>query len=238
MDDKLKTEIAKAFEPPAPRDRDRFIRILPRPRISTSGFVWRQLPFIKKSVWLLSVLIFVPALFGARFVGEDTVWIVSAFTPFLALLFITESAKSSLYGMAELEMAARFSLKSVVMARLGILGVFDLVLLGILIPLCQRADTASLLQVGLYLFVPYLLSAGASLTILRRFRRREAVPGCMAAAVLVSGGNITLRVAASFLFTADYFLWWTLSALLLLGSTGKELRRLIDETEELPWNFA
>ncbi len=62
---------------------------------------------------------------GGFFASENTVWIVSAFTPFLALLLIAESTKSAIYGMNELEMSARFSLKSVVLARLIILGVFN-----------------------------------------------------------------------------------------------------------------
>ena len=41
-------------------------------RISTKAFVLRQISFIKTSVWLLSLLILLPAIGGAWFVGEDT----------------------------------------------------------------------------------------------------------------------------------------------------------------------
>ena len=98
----LKKQIAKAFDAPAPRDKAQFVRSLPRPHINTKAFIFSQIPFIKKSIWLLSVLIVLPAVWGASFASENTVWIVSAFTPFLALLLITESAKSTLYGMNEL----------------------------------------------------------------------------------------------------------------------------------------
>ena len=58
----LKKQIAKAFDAPAPRDKAQFVRSLPRPHISTKAFIFSQIPFIKKSIWLLSVLIVLPAV--------------------------------------------------------------------------------------------------------------------------------------------------------------------------------
>ena len=179
----LKKQIAKAFDAPAPRDKAQFVRSLPRPHISTKAFIFSQIPFIKKSIWLLSVLIVLPAVWGASFASENTVWIVSAFTPFLALLLITESAKSTLYGMNELEMASRFSLKNIVLARLTILGIFNFAIFCIIIPICHIANSISLVQTGVYLFVPYLLTTSISLYIVRHFRNKEAIYGCMAVAV-------------------------------------------------------
>ena len=106
-----------------------------------------------KSIWLLSVLIVLPAVWGASFASENTVWIVSAFTPFLALLLITESAKSMLFGMNELEMASRFSLKNIVLARLTILGIFNFAIFCIIIPICHIANSISLVQTGVYFLV-------------------------------------------------------------------------------------
>ena len=118
MNRELKKQIAKAFDAPTPGRKVQFIHSLPRPHISTKTFICSQIPFIKKSVWLMSILILLPVAWAASFASENTVWIVSAFTPFLALLLIAESTKSAIYGMNELEMFARFSLKSVVLARL------------------------------------------------------------------------------------------------------------------------
>ena len=87
----------------------------------------------------MSILILLPVAWAASFASENTVWIVSAFTPFLALLLIAESTKSAIYGMNELEMSARFSLKSVVLARLIILGVFNFGIFCIIIPVCHVA---------------------------------------------------------------------------------------------------
>ena len=53
---------------------------------------------------------------------KDVLWIISALIPFIAMSILTENARSGIYLMAELEMAARFSLKSVILARMEILG--------------------------------------------------------------------------------------------------------------------
>lgn len=238
MNKKLKNEIAKAFHAPAPSRKTSFIRSIPRPYISTKTFMLSQIPFIKTSVWLFSSLVLLPAVWGAYFTNENTVWVVSAFIPFLALLFITESAKSAIYGMNELEMAARFSLKSIVLARMSILGIFNVILLGILIPICHVANNISLIQTGVYLLAPYLLTTSTSLYLVRKFVNKEVLYWCMAIAVLVSGINMMLRYMADFLFQPNDMVWWGLTVLLLLGFVVKELYQTFKKTEGIIWNFA
>lgn len=238
MNKELKKQIAKTFDAPAPSRKAQFIHSLPRPHISVKTFIFSQIPFVKKSVWLLSVLILLPAAWAASFASENVVWIVSAFTPFLALLLITESAKSMLYGMNELEMTTRFSLKSVVLARLITLGVFDFGIFCVIIPLCHAANSISLIQTGVYLFVPYLLTTSISLYFVRHFRNKENIYGCMAVAVLVSGVNMALHYMADFLFQTNYLVWWIIAALILIGITAKEFYQTFKKTEGFLWNFA
>ena len=60
--------------------------------------------------------------------GTD-LWITAALLPFLVPLAVSEGAKSTLYGMEELETASRFSRKSVLLARLCLIGTFHACLL-------------------------------------------------------------------------------------------------------------
>lgn len=238
MDRKLKNEIVKAFNAPAPTQKAQFIHSLPRSHISTRIFLLRQISFIHKSVWVLSSLILLPAIWGACFANKNTVWIVSAFIPFLALLLITEGAKSATYKMNELEMATRFSLKSIVLARICILGIFNFILFYILILICHATNDIPFMQTSIYLFVPYFLTTGISLHIVRRFSDKEVIYSCMATAVLVSGTNIVLHYMANFLFHANYWGWWGIAALLLFGFSASELWKTFKNTEGVIWNFA
>ena len=140
--------------------------------------------------------------------------------------------------MNELEMSSRFSLKSVMLAKLSILGILDFFIFAILIVVCYLVSGTSLLQTGVYLFVPYLLTTNISLYLVRHSQSKEAGSWCMAVAVLVSGTNIALRYLADFLYQTNYLVWWVIATLLLLGSIIRELYQTFRKTEGFIWNFA
>lgn len=236
MNKKIKLEIEKSFIAPPPMRKHRFVHSLPRQSISTKTFVFNQIRFIKKSVWILSAMILLPAVMGTYLVGEDTIWVVSAFIPFLALILITESIKSPIYNMNELEMTTRFSLQSVILARLSILGVFNLAIFFLLVLICCFANSISLLQTGTYLFVPYLLTTNLCLYITRHFHSKEVVYMCLSATVIVSGGSTILHYVADFLFQTNYLAVWAIVMLILLGTITKEFYQMIKNTEGIIWN--
>ena len=165
MDNKLKRNIQKAFEAPQPnrQEKIRFLRTLPGSRISMFRFILVQASYMREMTLVFSVLLLLPAVIGANYISENTLWIVSAFVPILGLLAVAESTRSTMYGMSEFEMSTRFSLKSVVMARMSVLGVLDFIVLVCAIPLCYTGSGFSLLQTGLYLLVPYMLTVNISL---------------------------------------------------------------------------
>ena len=177
MDNKLKRNIQKAFEAPRPnrQEKARFLRALPGPRISMSRFILVQASYMRKMTLVFSVLLLLPAVIGANYISENTLWIVSAFVPILGLLAVAESTRSTMYGMSEFEMSTRFSLKSVVMARMSVLGVLDFIVLVCAIPLCYSVSGFSLLQTGLYLLVPYMLTVNISLWLIRHLQSRETI---------------------------------------------------------------
>ena len=175
MNNKLKRSIQKAFESPKPnqKEKTRFLRTLPQPRISMFRFILVQATYMRKMTLVFSVLLLLPAVIGANYISENTLWIVSAFVPILGLLAVAESTRSTIYGMSEFEMSTRFSLKSVVLARMSVLGVVDFIVLVCAIPLCYSVSGFSLLQTGLYLLVPYMLTVNISLWIIRHFQSRK-----------------------------------------------------------------
>ena len=71
MKQDLKEELKKAFEPPAPEGRDRFLKSMPRPKISNPAFILSQAVYIRKYVWGISGLIFGIALAGTWTVEKN-----------------------------------------------------------------------------------------------------------------------------------------------------------------------
>lgn len=237
MKSREKRFLRAAFEAPRPVQKEAFLKKIRQPAISQAEFMLWQASYIRKWVWAVSVLIFGVALTGACVMEKDMLWEISALMPFAAVTAVTENARSRVYGMAELEQASRFSVKSVLLARMGIVGASHLILLGFLVPLAHRNAVITVLQAGVYLLVPYLLTCVAGLWIVRRMRGPEAVYGCLAAAVLVSGIYLVFEYRISYFWSGQYFGWWSLVLAALLAADIRELRiSIFKETEEAAWN--
>ena len=240
MNNQLKRNIQKAFAAPKPNQQEkvRFLRSLPQPQIGMFRFILVQASYVRKLSWALSGLILLLALFCAYNISQDTLWVVSAFIPLLGLLAVTESTRSMTYGMSEFEMSTRFSLKSVVLARMSILGLINLSIITFLTPLCRIGNNFSLLQTGMYLMVPYLLTVNFSLWIARRVNGKETIYGCMCVAVIVSGINTGLHFVTDLIYQEIYTGWWLVLSVFLLIELAYEIHCTIKRTEEYTWNLS
>lgn len=240
MNSALKKELKKAFEAPAPARREAFLQEIAEPAgISLFSFLLIQAQYIRKRTITVSICAFAAVLFGSLILVADMLRAVSAFTPLLALTLVAETGRSEHYGMAELEMATRFSLKSTLLARLAILGTGNLLLLLLLFPLSLRNNDTSPLRAGLFIITPLLLSTFLCLHIVRRRRDRDGVYLCTGVCAFVSLITFVLHHNNN-----PVFLWlleesscagWIAAVMLLFAGTVKQYQNLIDR-EELVWN--
>lgn len=237
MKQEWKDVLKDSFEAPIPTRKKAFFRSIQKPSINIFEFVSTQAPYIRKWVWGLAVLIFAVALIGAEFLGRDMLWCVSALMPLLALAVITESGRSESYGMAEFELSTRFSLKSVVLARLVILGAATLTLFCLLVPFAYKNSGASILQTCVYMACPYLLTTFGGLWVVRKVRGREATYLCTGIAAGVCVGNFFLYQSFPTFYTGQGFIWW-ITALIIFGiGTTNQCCRMIKQMEELAWSL-
>ena len=133
-------------------------------------------------------------------------------------------------------MASRFSLRSVALARMGILGSVHFVLICCLIPISLQNQIYGPLQAGVYLTVPYLLTVIPGLMAARRIHGKESGYVCAGIAVIVSVAFIT-QGSNGIVYREKYFTWWLAGFFVLIIMLGAEWRRTIKETEELAWNL-
>ena len=200
--------------------------------ISIGSFMLSQIAYIRKRVYLASLLILVLAVIAADYAKADSVWAVAAMMPFVAMCMVTESARSETYGMAELEMASRFSIRSILLARFGTIGLVHMVLLCILIPIVRRSAFLSFIQIGIYLLVPYLAASVLELAAVRRLQGKEAISACLIISVMVSLLNTVVKELLTFLVGSNQFVIWLVIAVYLTGRTVFEYRKMIYQTEE------
>lgn len=236
MNKEMKEMLRAVFEAPEPLKKERFLRKLPKAQISHMEFMLLQAAYMKKWVWIVSILFLGIALKGASHLERNMFGLFPALMPFIALTITTENTRSAVYGMEELEMASRFSLRSVALARMGILGGVHFVLICCLIPVSLQNHIYSPLQAGVYLTVPYLLTVIPGLMAARRIHGKESGYVCAGIAVIVSVIFITLG-NCTVVYREEYFSWWLTVFLVLLVMLGAEWRRTIKETEELAWNL-
>lgn len=237
MKAEMKEALREAFKAPEPVRKEAFLRTVPPAQIGHMAFMITQIGYIKKWVWIVSAAVFAAALKGAFALGNDTVWMLSAMMPFIALALTTENAKSAAYEMEELETASRFSLRSVMLARMGILGFFHMILLCLFIILCRPDSAYAFLQTGVYLTVPYLLTTTLGLALVRRLHGKESLYVCMGVAVFVSVFHMILAGGARILYQEKYFPKWIVAFIVLFAALIAECYQMINRMEEPTWNL-
>lgn len=236
MDKKLKKALEDVYRAPEPVRKKDFLKKYRRRELGRWGFLLTQAEYIRWWIWAVSVLLFGGVLLLASGQDSETVWVSAALTPFLALLIIVENGKSRFYGMEELELSCRIPLQAVVLARMIILGLFHLLLLGILIPVMAAWGAVSLFQAGLYLLTPYLLTATIGLEISRRVRGNEGLLACATVAGLVCSLEEVTKFSRPELYQTEAIPLWGAVLVLTIAASVLEFFKMMKEAEELQWN--
>lgn len=232
----IKRELKKAYEAPETERKQEFLRQYQSPYISTMQFMRWQLCYIKKWVWVISGFIFLAGAGCSVYMEKEAVWMVSALIPFLALTIMIENAKSTAYRMGELEYTTRFSLKNLLLARMGALAVLHGVVLIGTIPLCVAGSSLSIFLGGLYILIPYFLTVYIGLFLLRRFRGKEIFYAGISIAIFISFFMSISRYAIPFLYSEEMGKWWLAALLLVMLAIAREGAFFFRQTEELAWN--
>lgn len=230
-------ELRSAFAAPKPLRKEEFLQKITPPELHFSAFLLIQLHYIRRRFWIVSALIFAAVSFGSFVLSIDTLWAVSAFMPLLALMMVAETGRSEQYEMAELEMATCFSLKSVLLARLGILGLGNLILFFLLLPAGLFHNRMRPLQAGLYIITPFLLTTFLCLYIVRRHREKETIYLCTGISVFISLFIYPLRLTLPRLYEVSALRNWIFVSALLFVGIIKQYQNLIMQ-EELTWNLS
>lgn len=228
-----KKRLRAIYRAPEPERKNEFLTTLPqRPRPTDLAILRMQLPYIRKRIWLVSVLLFVLASVFATQLGEQSLYLVAALMPFASVLAVLENARSVRFRMEELELSTRFSLPYILLVRMSAVGVGNLLLLFACTLLLRHTGALPVLIVAPYLLVPYLFTAVLGMLVLRRSRQggSELCLGIAAGISLLTalGPELALPV-----FTPDYFALWAIFAAVLLFLTAALLFRQYQKAEEL-----
>lgn len=232
MKDSMREELTKIFEAPKPVRKEAFLKKVVTCKISFVHMLSMQLRYMGRGAWCGFGVIFAAALYLGYNRQPEHLWTVCAPAPFLVLLAVTQLHRSVNNGMEELELAARFSLKDVVLARMVVQGAFNLIVLLLL----TLIPGENIRQNAFYIWVPYFLTAVLSLSAMRRLRGREGSFVCAGIAAAVSAMSAVATDSCNPAFEARYLGYWVVAAVVLLMITAWECRRMIQNVEDLAWS--
>ena len=231
-----KRGLQQVYQPPAPQKKQEFLSQFSPSELSTFRFLLTQATYLRPWNWLLSVAILGMALFITQSQLPQDVWMVSALLPFAAVSTVTEMGRSARYHMEELEMSARFSLRTLIMARLTLLGLGNLLLLAVLFPLVMGWSGMPVAATGCFLLCPYCLTSLVCLALSRRVRGNEVVFLCAMVAVAVSGLCFWWREMPLGLSEKSGMVSGVGITLVLLALMLWEYGQYLLRGEELVWN--
>lgn len=200
--------------------------------INHGDFLLRQFLYVGKWIWLLSAVLLL-CIMGICY--GNTGNYPFALTPLLAVGILVETGRSFRWKMAELEYTARFSLTSIMLARMFLVGIVETVGLLVVIWVVRPWFSYSLIRVFLYMTVPYL-AASLSGSVYERKNRSDNSWGSIIICFLSSGLFAAAPCCLSNLYEERFTVIWTVAFILLVFSLVVSMRRWICELEEAVWN--
>jgi len=237
----LKRELKGVYPAPAPEKKEEFLKGLPFPGTSPVEILAVQIGYIRKSVWLLSLLLVIAASWAGEYLlqgnSQEKLWFLSGVMPLLAVLTVTETFRSSAYGMAELEMTTRHNLPRILLIRMGALGAGNLLMIiSGLLPVV-RQGTLSLFRGTVYLTAPWICTCVLALQIEKYVKGRESiwyccVCGCFLWGISLPGGKLREIVYDE----EKFYLWITVLSVSAVCLAG-QLRQIRHEEESWKQNL-
>lgn len=221
MKGRLAGEIRQYYNAPLPKQRDAFLKKRYVPRRKASSMLLVQLRYIPKYAWLLSMLLFLLMLLAGRLLRYEIVGVLYALVPFGSVLTVSVSMRSCQHHMAELESATLFSLGSVIMMRMLILGIGNLFTLIVTAAFSGRMFIAVLM----YMLVPYMLTAIGGLMVHRRYPPRSANYASLAISGAVIGFELTFAREAAFVYRKQYIGLWAAATVILALLLAAQIRK-------------
>lgn len=233
-------QIRELGSSPVPTGKEAFFRelekkALPRRQgivMSHGEFLAGQLLYIEKWIWLASGLLLLLLVWLCRRSPGSNPF---ALTPLLAAGILLETERSRRHRMDELEYAARFSLRSIVFARMFLVGLVDTVGLLVVIAVVGSYFPYALPRVFLYMMVPYLTAAFLG-SVYERKMRTETGFGSLIICVLSSVAFVAAPLLFRQLYEEGLTILWAVALIALTCGLAVSMRQHMYEMEEPVWN--
>lgn len=237
--DQIKKELGQLYPVAPPQRKEEFLRGLSFPRTSPMETIAVQIGYIRKSVWIISLLLMAAALVLGKGYWKDSrdygmLCCFSAIMPLLAVLAVTESFRSSVHGMAELEMTAKHNLQQVLLIRMGAISGVDFFLMMSALPFLGGAERINVFRGAVYLMVPWLCTCVLALHIEKYVKGRDGVWCCCALGAFICGTSLVAGKIWETVYGSGKFYIWVVAFFVFAVVMTKQIWQICHEIES--WN--
>lgn len=236
MNRKIKKMLREHYVAPMPQRKREFVAKWKKPKIHIGEMIFLQLRYISKWHLVLSLLLLGIMMGISRYISLPYMGVLYGLVPFLVMLSVTESMRSFRFGMTELEGAALFSLKSIIMMRMLLLGMGNMFILLVL----AFIRSNRWMMEFVYLLVPYFITAAGGLAIFRKHSGMEGNYMCLALSAGISVLQGFIYCSCQNLYEAEYNSIWVAICGLLAVALGRQIRRtfvvMAGKKEDLAWD--
>lgn len=197
--------------------------------MTDTQFILGQMGFIKRRVWIGQfVLLLVICMVIRSYVMTYTMNylalpMISALAPLLLVFNIEEIARISYRSMLEIEMAAKYSLKKLMLSRLCILGITDLIMLTVFILYLNMYSEKSLFLIVLYSLVPFNITVIGLLHLLKHQEKGRYDYMALAYTLLVCVIFVLAPQRRPVFYSGAYDNIWILAFLISFGILLRKL---------------
>ena len=248
MDKKTKELLVKMAGQPDSLRKDKFIREYRKynkknnknTRNNENNVMSKDGSYISWYVWCISLFVLIAAIFiiVMKVESTDSITVVSASIPFVAMAAVMESFRSKYYGMSELESVTKVSFRGIYFARTSCIGIVHIVILSCLIIMIGRNSENGYLVTGAMILIPYLITSILNTKIERTQIGRKSIFACITVSVLISGSMILLnnqmKNHRDFLPSIQPIIWYIV-ILALMAIHFFEIKKTIRQ-EVYAWN--
>lgn len=207
---------------------------------TTLRFIMSQFSYISWYVWCVSLFVLIAAIFiiVMKVEATDSITVISAIIPFVAMAAVIEAFRSKYYGMSELESVTKVSFRGIYFARMSCIGMVHIVIVSCLIIMIGRNSENGYLVTGAMILIPYLLTSILNTKIERTQIGRKSIFACITVSVLISGSMILLnnqmKNHRDFLPSIQPIIWY-IAILALMAIHFFEIKKTIRQ-EAYVWN--
>lgn len=222
---------------PDAKVKDRFLRQIRRQQeashMSLTKILLIQFRYIRKRVWLASLLILILSLTVTIDLSFDRLTAVSDLMPFLAGLGMLEALRADMHGMKELESVTLISAKGALFAKTALIGASHLITMLVSSIFLFPSAASDITTVASMLLIPYTVTSILCMEVERTRFGRENGYCCLVIAFLVFGSFRMMLHSNISAGTAPGTLMLIMAALIVLEIY--ELKKTM-RLEEYAWN--